>query len=54
MILRGAGRAFCSGYDLTEDADAGTNDTVGWYRELKASADSMLEIFDNPKPVIAQ
>ena len=22
LILRGAGRAFCAGYDLTEDADA--------------------------------
>ncbi len=54
MILRGAGRAFCSGYDLTEDADAGAKDSVGWYRELKASADRMMEIFDNPKPVIAQ
>jgi enoyl-CoA hydratase len=54
MILRGAGRAFCSGYDLAEDADAGTRDSVGWYEELKASADRMLEIFDNPKPIIAQ
>ncbi len=54
MILRGAGRAFCSGYDLTEDADTGGKDTVGWYEELKASADKMLEIFDNPKPIIAQ
>ncbi len=54
MILRGAGRAFCSGYDLTEDADAGAKDTVGWYEELKHAADQMLEIFDNPKPIIAQ
>ena len=23
IVLRGAGRAFCAGYDLTEDADAG-------------------------------
>jgi len=54
IILRGAGRAFCSGYDLAEDAEAGTKDSLGWYRELKASADRMMEIFDNPKPVIAQ
>jgi enoyl-CoA hydratase len=34
VILRGAGRAFCSGYDLSEDAQAGTKDSAGWYREL--------------------
>ena len=54
VILRGAGRAFCSGYDLSEDAQAGTKDSAGWYRELQESADRMLEIFDHPKPVIAQ
>lgn len=54
VILRGAGRAFCSGYDLSEDAQAGTKDSAGWYRELQESADRMLEIFDHPKPIIAQ
>jgi enoyl-CoA hydratase len=54
LILRGAGRAFCAGYDLAEDADAGTKDSVGWYTELKQSADEMLKFFDHPKPIIAQ
>jgi enoyl-CoA hydratase len=54
VVLRGAGRAFCSGYDLSEDANAGTQDSARWYEELTASADRMLEIFDHPKPVIAQ
>ena len=54
VILRGAGRAFCSGYDLSEDAQAGTKDSAGWYRELQESADRMLEILDHPKPIIAQ
>jgi enoyl-CoA hydratase/carnithine racemase len=54
LILRGAGRAFCSGYDLNEDANAGTKDSKGWYEELKRSADDMLAFFDHPKPVIAQ
>lgn len=54
IVLRGSGRAFCAGYDLSEDAGAGTKDSAGWYRELKDSADKMLEIFDNPKPIVAQ
>jgi enoyl-CoA hydratase len=54
LILRGAGRAFCAGYDLSEDAEAGTKDSVGWYTELKHSADEMLKFFDHPKPIVAQ
>jgi enoyl-CoA hydratase len=54
IILRGAGRAFCSGYDLSEDANAGSQDSARWYEELTGAAAHMLEIFDHPKPVIAQ
>lgn len=54
VILRGAGRAFCAGYDLNEDAGAGTKDSVGWHEELKHAAGEMLKFFDFPKPVIAQ
>lgn len=54
LVLRGAGRAFCAGYDLAEDADAGVMDSGAWYRELKADAARMLEFLDHPKPVIAE
>jgi enoyl-CoA hydratase len=54
IILRGAGRAFCAGYDLTEDAAAGALDARLWHEELSHSTRAMLEILDNPKPVIAQ
>ncbi len=54
LILRGAGRAFCAGYDLEEDAGAGPMDSAGWYEELERSAARMLELIDHPKPVIAQ
>jgi enoyl-CoA hydratase len=53
VILRGAGRAFCSGYDLTEDADEGVLDAQAWHSSLAASTARMLEITDCPKPVIA-
>jgi len=52
-ILRGAGRAFCSGYDLTEDADEGELDARGWQESLASGTAKMLEIVDCPKPVIA-
>jgi enoyl-CoA hydratase len=54
LILRGAGRAFCAGYDLTDDASAGALDSAKWHEELEHSTDRMLELFDHPKPVIAQ
>jgi enoyl-CoA hydratase len=53
MILRGAGRAFCAGYDLTEDAAGGVLDAQHWHEELAHSTQQMLEILENPKPVIA-
>ena len=54
IILRGAGRAFCAGYDLTEDASGGVLDARRWHEDLSHSTTAMLEILDNPKPVIAQ
>ncbi len=54
VILRGAGRAFCAGYDLNEDAEGGEHDERHWHEELTASTARMLEFTDCPKPTIAQ
>jgi enoyl-CoA hydratase len=54
VILRGAGRAFCAGYDLNEDAEAGEHDARHWHEELSASTERMLEFTDCPKVTIAQ
>ena len=54
IILRGAGRAFCAGYDLAEDASGGALAARRWHQDLSHSTAAMLEIVDNPKPVIAQ
>ena len=53
-MLRGAGRAFCAGYDLTEDADEGELDAASWHAGLAESTERMLEFTDHPKPTIAQ
>jgi enoyl-CoA hydratase len=54
VILRGAGRAFCAGYDLNEDAEGGEHDARSWYAELSRSTEHMLEFTECSKPTIAQ
>jgi enoyl-CoA hydratase len=53
VVLRGAGRAFCAGYDLTEDASDDLMDSSAWHRALRHDTQRMLELLDHPKPVIA-
>jgi enoyl-CoA hydratase len=53
VVIRGAGRAFCSGYDLNEDASGEPMDARSWQTVLKRDNDRMMRIFEHPKPVIA-
>jgi enoyl-CoA hydratase len=53
VVLRGAGRAFCAGYDLNQDAEEGTKDAAEWQRVLNRDTERLLRILELPKPVIA-
>lgn len=55
IVIRGAGRAFSTGYDIDRDSreineDA---DVVTDYERLTENIDRFLELWDCPKPVIA-
>ena len=49
IVIAGAGRSFCAGYDLSEES--GSESAL---EGLTKSLDRLLEIFDHPRPIIAQ
>ncbi|MFL5775361.1 MAG: enoyl-CoA hydratase/isomerase family protein [Chloroflexota bacterium] len=51
IAIAGAGRAFCSGYDLSE---AQPETALGWREVLGRDVQATLAILHCPKPVIAQ
>ena len=53
LVLTGAGRAFCSGVDLKDDAAAGPTDRAGWRQALQADFDFMMRFWHFEKPTIA-
>ena len=54
VALAGTGRAFCSGYDLSEEAGGDIHGPVAWRELLAADVAATLKVLDCPKPVIAQ
>ena len=54
IVIEGAGRAFSSGYDLTEEAERGVGGPVEWREILAVDVAATLHVLDCPKPVIAQ
>jgi enoyl-CoA hydratase len=54
IVIEGAGRAFSSGYDLTEEAEGSLTGPVAWREALAVDVAATLRILDCPKPVIAQ
>jgi len=54
IILAAAGRAFCAGYDLDEDAEGGELTAEQWRADLQDCTDRMFALLYNAKPSIAQ
>ncbi len=54
IALAGAGRAFCAGYDLSEEAGGEIHGPVAWRELLAADVAVTLKLLDSPRPVIAQ
>jgi enoyl-CoA hydratase len=60
IVLRGAGRAFCAGYDLKAYAETGVGtqaavwDPIKDYRGMKRNTDDFMSLFRSLKPTICK
>jgi enoyl-CoA hydratase len=60
IMLAGAGRAFCSGYDLKDFAEAGRGtqpavwDPIKDYRVMKRNTDDFMSLFRSLKPTLCK
>ena len=53
IVLCGAGRAFCAGFDLNEDAAEAPEGEAAWRAVLKADFDMIMGFWHARKPTIA-
>jgi enoyl-CoA hydratase len=60
VVVQGAGRAFCAGYDLKRFAESGVGtqppvwDPIRDFRGMKANTDAFMSLWRSPKPTICK
>lgn len=60
IVLEGAGRSFCAGYDLKTFAEGGVGtqgrawDPIKDYRVMKQNTDDFMSLFRSPKPTLCK
>ncbi len=53
VVLQGAGRSFCAGYDLSEEVAEQIDDVDRWHQILSEDMAVTLELLRLPKPTVA-
>jgi len=53
VVLQGAGRAFCSGFDLKDEAEAENEGVVDFMPTMQRDLASIMRLWHFPKPTIA-
>ncbi len=53
VVLRGAGRAFCAGYDLEQEAHEGEPSITEWHELLSRDVAVTMKLWALSKPTIA-
>jgi len=53
VVLQGAGRSFCSGFDLKDEAEAEHKGVVDLLPSMQYDLDSIMRLWRFPKPTIA-
>ena len=53
VVVTGAGRAFCAGYDLSEEGEYALETAADWHRELAEDVRVTMALWSLPKPTIA-
>lgn len=53
VVLQGAGRSFCSGFDLKDEAELENQGVVDFLPSLERDLDTIMRLWRFPKPTIA-